>query len=120
MLSGHIHSAQVNFHTTLSGEAMVTMLYHKRLGPKWEGAAGTLRAHILAARAEACSELTLAGRSRGQKLTLGAGHVTERLRVAGRQLLYRQVSGCWCGCRVHIMPLSMAGSGRARPAHRAS
>ncbi len=99
---------------------MVTMLYHKRLGPQWEAAAGTLRAHVLAARAGACSELTLAGRSRGQKLTLGPGHVTERLRVAGRQLLYRQVSTCWCRCRAHVMPLSMAGSGRAQPAHRAS
>ncbi len=82
---------QVNFHTTLSGEAMVTMLYHRRLGPPWEAAAGELRASLLATCAEATGQLTLAGRSRGQKLALGPGHVTECLRVAGRPLLYRQV-----------------------------
>ncbi len=82
---------QVNFHTTLSGEAMVTMLYHRRLGPPWEAAAAELRAHLLATCAEMTGQLTLAGRSRGQKLALGPGHVTECLRVAGRPLLYRQV-----------------------------
>ena len=84
---------QVNFHTTLSGEAIVTMLYHRRLDADWEAAAGALRSRLAACEGLA-GALTLAGRSRGQKLVLGPGHVTERLRVGARQLLYRQVGEC--------------------------
>lgn len=84
---------QVNFHTTLSGEAIVTMLYHRRLDADWEAAAEALRSRLAACEGLA-GALTLAGRSRGQKLVLGPGHVTERLRVGARQLLYRQVGEC--------------------------
>ena len=34
---------QVNFHTTLSGEAMVTLVYHKKLSEDWRKAAENLR-----------------------------------------------------------------------------
>lgn len=34
---------QVNFHTTLSGEAMVTLVYHKKLSEDWRKAAEHLR-----------------------------------------------------------------------------
>ena len=37
---------QVNFHTTLHGEAMVTMLYHKKLDDEWTDLARTLREHV--------------------------------------------------------------------------
>ncbi len=34
---------QVNFHTTLSGDAMVTLLYHRKLDAEWTAAAQRLR-----------------------------------------------------------------------------
>ena len=69
------------------------MLYHRRLDADWEAAADALRSRLAACEGLA-GALTLAGRSRGQKLVLGPGHVTERLRVGARQLLYRQVGEC--------------------------
>ena len=39
---------QVNFHTTLSGDAMVTMLYHKKLDDAWTQAAKKLRVALAA------------------------------------------------------------------------
>ena len=35
--------AQVNFHTTVSGQAMVTMIYHRKLDEVWTAAAQKLR-----------------------------------------------------------------------------
>ena len=37
---------QVNFHTTLSGDAMVTLLYHKKLDASWRDAAQKLRSGL--------------------------------------------------------------------------
>lgn len=34
---------QANFHTTLAGEAMVTLIYHKKLEEEWKTAARELR-----------------------------------------------------------------------------
>ena len=54
---------QVNFHTTLNGEAMVTMLYHKKLDDAWTDGARKLREKI----SKECSELKsldIIGRSR--------------------------------------------------------
>ena len=34
---------QANFHTTLAGEAMVTLIYHKKLDEEWKIAARELR-----------------------------------------------------------------------------
>ena len=37
---------QTNFHTTLSGEAVVTLIYHKKLDAEWTEAAEALRAEL--------------------------------------------------------------------------
>eukprot|EP00889_Picochlorum_renovo_P001558 jgi/Picre1/28588/NNA_003990.t1 len=59
----------VNFHTTLTGEAMVTMLYHKKLDDGWTEHAKKMRESIIAD----CQGLTclhVIGRSRKQKICL--------------------------------------------------
>lgn len=73
---------QVEFLTTLSGEALVTMIYHKPLGEEWEARARELQARL---------EVSLIGRSRKQRLVLDRDHVWERLEVDGRELHYQQV-----------------------------
>ena len=88
----------------------MTMLYHRRLDAAWEAAADALRSR-LAACAGLTGAPTLAGRSRGQKLVLGPGHVTERLRVGSRQLLYRQVGEC-ARCVQALLRLSTFKLGR--------
>ena len=90
---------QVNFHTTLSGEALVSLLYHRKLDEVWREAAQKLRQALAAG----CPSLKgyvpgLLGRSRGVKAVLGDEFVTDRLSVDdGRTLTYRQAPcSIWC------------------------
>ena len=71
----------VEFLTTTSDECLVTMLYHRKLDALWEAEAGALQ-NLLDCR--------MIGRSRKQKLVLSDEYVTERLRIGGREIIYRQ------------------------------
>lgn len=53
---------QVEFLDTLAGEALLTLIYHRRLDVAWEAAAGVL------AR---CLDVRIVGRSRRQRITIG-------------------------------------------------
>ncbi|GIL92594.1 hypothetical protein Vretifemale_20118, partial [Volvox reticuliferus] len=88
---------QANFHTTLSGDAMVTLLYHRKLGPEWAAAAEHLRDALAATPAAAAAGRRphVIGRSRKQKVELDAGFVLERLRVGGREYVQKQVEGAF-------------------------
>ena len=91
-LSGRLsHAAQVNFHTTVSGQAMVTMIYHKKLDEGWTAAAQKLRKVLGACPSSSQPSVHIIGRSRKQKIELDAGHVIETLDVDGRELIYKQV-----------------------------
>ncbi len=84
-------AAQVNFHTTVSGQAMVTMIYHRKLDEVWTAAAQKLRKVLGACPSSTQPSVHIIGRSRKQKIELDAGHVIETLDVGGRQLTYKQV-----------------------------
>lgn len=75
---------QVEFLSTLSGEMLVTLIYHKRLEDDW-----------LAAATELANQLgcQLIGRSRKQKLIIGSDYVTEQLHADGRDFKYLQHEG---------------------------
>lgn len=73
---------QVDFLTTLSGEALITLIYHRPLGEDWESAARALEQRL---------GVMIIGRSRKQRLVLTSNHVWERLAVEGRELHYQQV-----------------------------
>ncbi|MEC9482065.1 MAG: tRNA (uridine(54)-C5)-methyltransferase TrmA [Halomonas sp.] len=73
---------QVEFLTTLSGEALVTMIYHRPLNEDWERDARRLQTQL---------GISLIGRSRKQRLVLDRDHVWERLEVDGRTWKYQQV-----------------------------
>nr|WP_267964009.1 tRNA (uridine(54)-C5)-methyltransferase TrmA [Halomonas sp. MCCC 1A11057] len=73
---------QVEFLTTLSGEALVTLIYHRPLDGAWEEAARWLQQHL---------DIFVIGRSRKQRLVLERDHVWERLEVEGRTFHYQQV-----------------------------
>lgn len=77
---------QAEFLTTLSGEAVVTLCYHRPLGEEWLAAAQPV--------ADALG-IQLIGRSRGKRLVLDRDYVTERLTVAGREYSYRQPEGAF-------------------------
>ncbi|WP_416140119.1 tRNA (uridine(54)-C5)-methyltransferase TrmA [Halomonas sp. HK25] len=73
---------QVEFLTTLSGEALVTLIYHRPLDEAWEAEAHRLQ--------EALGAMII-GRSRKQRLVLERDHVWEHLEVDGREFIYQQV-----------------------------
>jgi tRNA (uracil-5-)-methyltransferase len=75
---------QVEFLTTLSGEALITLCYHKPIDESWDVAAHGLAQHL---------KVDLIGRSRGRKRILSRDHVVEELNVAGRTWRYQQVEG---------------------------
>jgi len=77
---------QVEFLSTLGGEALVTLIYHRRLDAAWEQEARELEARLGA---------YIVGRSRGQRIVLSQAHVTETFLVDGERFLLRQPEGCF-------------------------
>ena len=75
---------QCEFLCTLSGEMLVTLIYHKRLDDEWQKAACTLQDTL---------GISIIGRSRGQKIVLREDYVTETLTVCGQTYQYRQLEG---------------------------
>ncbi|MDT8894086.1 tRNA (uridine(54)-C5)-methyltransferase TrmA [Halomonas sp. I1] len=73
---------QVEFLTTLSGEALVTLIYHRQLDEAWDDAAREL---------EQALDIMIIGRARKQRRVLTRDHVWECLEVDGRRLHYQQV-----------------------------
>ena len=71
----------VEFLTTLSGEMLVTLIYHRKLDEQWQHAAEQLQQEL---------NIGIIGRSRGQKIVLRTDYVDECLSVGERTLHYRQ------------------------------
>lgn len=84
---------QANFHTTLTGQSMITLIYHTRLTEEWEKAAKELR-QSLKDTPGASSLPQIIGRSRKQKINLDKDEIEEVLHVANRgDLHYIQMEG---------------------------
>lgn len=77
---------QVDFLSTLSGELLISLLYHKQLDHVWEAEATTLKQHLTA-----IAPVDIIGRAKKQKIILEKDHVTESLTVQGKTYLYQQV-----------------------------
>ena len=73
---------QVEFLTTLSGQTLVTLIYHKKLDDAWAAAAKNMATAL---------GIDVVGRSRGQKVVVGRDYVVETLSVDGRQYRYQQI-----------------------------
>lgn len=75
---------QVEFLTTLSGDALITLIYHKKLEEAWQQEAERLQDKL---------GFPIIGRSRKQKLVLERDWVNETLEVDDQQYYYRQIEG---------------------------
>jgi tRNA (uracil-5-)-methyltransferase len=75
---------QVNFLATLSGELLITLIYHRPLDQSWESAARELASEM---------NVQLIGRSRKQKIVIDRDWVLEEFELNGRQLRYQQIEG---------------------------
>ncbi|QDP02502.1 tRNA (uridine(54)-C5)-methyltransferase TrmA [Thalassotalea sp. PS06] len=77
---------QVDFLSTLSGELLISMLYHKPLDEEWQS-----QAKLLNERLNKLANISIIGRARKQKEIIGKDFVTEELKVDGKQFRYHQV-----------------------------
>jgi len=73
---------QADFLTTLSGDALITLIYNKPIKSEWLTAATAAQEELGAG---------LIGRSRGVKLVVGRDHVIEKLTVNGKVFSYQQI-----------------------------
>ncbi|PAV46702.1 tRNA (uridine(54)-C5)-methyltransferase TrmA [Pseudomonas sp. HAR-UPW-AIA-41] len=77
---------QVEFLTTLAGDSLITLCYHRQLDAAWQAEAEQLAQQL---------GVSLIGRARGQRLVIGKDYVEEQLTVAGRTFHYRQPEGAF-------------------------
>ena len=75
---------QVDFLATLSGELLITLVYHRRLDETWEVAARALADGL---------GVQIIGRSHKQKIVLDRDWVLEEFELDGRLLRYQQIEG---------------------------
>lgn len=73
---------QADFLTTRSGEALITLIYHKNLDESWRSKACQLKEKL---------GIHLVGRSKGQRIVLDQDYVTENFIVDGHNYSYQQV-----------------------------
>jgi tRNA (uracil-5-)-methyltransferase len=73
---------QMDFLTTLSGQALVSLIYHRKLDEEWQQAAGAVQEKL---------NIFLIGRSKGQKIVVKQDHVIEQLTVGQKQYRYQQI-----------------------------
>lgn len=78
---------QIDYLTTLSNQAVVSLLYHKKLDDAWREQAEALRDAL---RAQGLN-VHLIGRATKTKIELDQDYIDERLPVGGREMIYRQV-----------------------------
>lgn len=77
---------QVEFLSTLKGELLTTLIYHKPLDDEWATEARQLEEQL---------DMAVIGRSRKQKCVLSRDYVNETFRVQERDFHYRQLEGCF-------------------------
>ncbi|MFT6507250.1 MAG: tRNA (uracil-5-)-methyltransferase [Colwellia sp.] len=77
---------QVDFLSTLSGEVLISLLYHKQLDEQW-----IEQAQQLKTRLSAIAPVDIIGRARKQKVVLDKDFVMETLSVNGEEFHYQQV-----------------------------
>jgi tRNA (uracil-5-)-methyltransferase len=77
---------QVEFLSTLSGELLITLIYHRPLDDMWQSAAHALSETL------SCKMI---GRSRKQKLVLDTDWVEELIEIDNQEYRYRQPEQCF-------------------------
>lgn len=105
---------QVNFHATVAGDAMVTLIYHKKLVAdevEWRRLAQGLRAKLQ--EGSSATAVHVIGRSKGAKLLVERDFVVESMEVEGRRYLQKQVEGAFSQPNGHMCAQMVAWAVRA-------
>ncbi|MDP2562271.1 tRNA (uridine(54)-C5)-methyltransferase TrmA [Psychrobium sp. 1_MG-2023] len=77
---------QIDYLSTLSGEIIVSMLYHRQLDEAWQAEAVALKERLSKE-----FNVQIIGRARKQKICLDHDFVIEKLQVNNKELIYKQV-----------------------------
>ncbi len=77
---------QVDYLTALSGEMVISLLYHKPLDDEWQKEAEALQAELATTH-----PVSIIGRARKQKRIIGNDFVIERLSVAGETFIFKHI-----------------------------
>lgn len=91
---------EINFLTTLSGEALITLLYHRKLDEAWIEAARTLLKQLREKFPD--NVINIIGRALKQKILLDTDCVYETLTVNGRKYRYQQVENSFTQPNAHV------------------
>ena len=73
---------QIDFLTTRSGQALISLIYHRKLDEEWAQAARELQTKL---------NIYIIGRSKGQKIVVEQDFVIEQLNVDGKAFRYQQI-----------------------------
>lgn len=77
---------QIDYLSTLSGEILISLLYHKSLDEQWHAAMQILREEL-----QQTYKIDFIGRARKQKIVFANDYVTEQLTVNDKTYTYQQV-----------------------------
>lgn len=77
---------QIDYLSGLSGEIVVSLLYHKALDDEWMAAANALKATL-----SAQFNVNIIGRARKQKVLLDQDYIIERLTIREREYVFKHI-----------------------------
>jgi len=75
---------QIEYLDTLSGDMLVTLIYHRQLNDEWVNEATLLRQKF---------GINIIGRAKKMRILLDRDHVIEQLEVDGKFIKYKQIEG---------------------------
>jgi len=78
---------QIDYLSGLSGELVISLLYHKQLDDEWEAQAELLRRFLT----QKFTAVSVIGRARKQKRIVGNDFIIERLPVDGREFVFKHI-----------------------------
>lgn len=101
---------QVEFLTTTTNQALISLLYHRQLDDDWERSAEELRDHL-----NQFGDIDIIGRARKQKVCLAKDWVTETLTIDGRSFQFQQVENSFtqpnAAVNQHMISWALAATG---------
>ncbi|NDW22691.1 tRNA (uridine(54)-C5)-methyltransferase TrmA [Alteromonas hispanica] len=78
---------QIDYLSALSGEMVISLLYHRQLDSDWENHALRLKESL----SQFFPAVSIIGRARKQKVIIGNDFVIERLPVNGREFVFKHI-----------------------------
>lgn len=88
---------QVDFLSTLSGELLISLLYHKPLEATWENHAQELKTNLTH-----IAPVDIIGRAKKQKVIINKDYVMESLEVNNKNYIYQQIENSFTQPNGHV------------------